>query len=850
MIKQLSIAILLLGFTASAVAQLYPYKWRIGVSAGYATYYGDVSPYQIDEFGDIAKVFRWFDYNPNYIPQPSVALSLETRLSPTLGLALKGGYYSFAMSDRFIDRSGDLQTDSRNFNRALNFKTDLTDVGLALVFRTDNGKLLNRKALVAPYLSLGAGVLWFNVYGDLYDASGQRYDYATNSIVVDGNYETNLQPLRTETSNGYDNWAFYGELSLGIRFRLAHRWEAFIQSDLKYTTTDYIDDVSGRYRSSYVSQEQQYAANPTNLPEAGNYRGNPNNVNDAFFYHSVGIKFSFAHAKEDFTAPVIYGQGWSDAELPDPPDNPEEALPTKTGEVERTEENYDEVTMNESLREELEPTMQWLENELAIVQIREREEALARRQDSLEQVHAQLMEDNSELRSQLDTLPEDSATMADLREQEMRADSLAASLDSLKAERTFMKEEHQSLDSALTAQKQILETETIATDTTVVQDTVRTVVKKQQTDTLVVKESITKTQPTDQMLYDLMERQAVRDSLIIARLTDLLDTPRSENTSPQPQQRDYQADETIDTYEAPESTSEVSAGDLESLRMEVEFLRDQLNRSSDYPESRDYSNLSPNVVVVPSGGGGRDTVYQYDERQAAENQQLRSELQQIRAEMEEMRKDMRARDYRIEKYLKEEEAQSTPKEQLADSAAADTLVPPPAPIKTEIDTLEKDSIPLPVDSILTDTSISRTDTLLVDTVTTSDENVPSVSDTTSVEQEAPPAEEPLEESVYFALNSVTPSAKEVAKLEKIAAFWKSHPDYRIHLISYADNTGNPEYNRQLCARRNEAVKKVLVDEFGVDADKIKTEVGGKIVRNGKAWNPDDRRVDITVKATE
>ena len=134
------ILLLLLGIHVNAFPQLDPYQWRLGLSGGYANYYGDLSPYPISSIGDYQNFFRLFIYNENYVHDYSYALSVERRLSASLSLQLSAGKYSISMSDRYMRQNNSLLLDAPNFNRALNFKTAILDYGLALVLRADNGK--------------------------------------------------------------------------------------------------------------------------------------------------------------------------------------------------------------------------------------------------------------------------------------------------------------------------------------------------------------------------------------------------------------------------------------------------------------------------------------------------------------------------------------------------------------------------------------------------------------------------------------------------------------------------------------------------------------------------------------
>src|SRR5690606_5674539 len=285
--KYIKALLLILGIQENTYSQLEPYQWRIGISGGYANYYGDLSPYPITSISDYKNILRLFNYNENYIHDYSYAVSLETRLSAGSGLRFSVGKYSISMSDRYINSNNTIQLDAPNFERSLNFKTEMIDYGLGLVLRSDNGKWLNKNSFMAPYIIFGIGWTNFKVFGNLYDANNQPYNYTSSNPIDDGEFETRLDKLNTELPEGYSDNSFYSSAGLGVRFRLGKQLELFAQSDFKHTSSDYLDDVSGLYRDQYDSPEQQYAAIPNIAYADGDnpIRGNSNDRKDWYIFH-------------------------------------------------------------------------------------------------------------------------------------------------------------------------------------------------------------------------------------------------------------------------------------------------------------------------------------------------------------------------------------------------------------------------------------------------------------------------------------------------------------------------------------------------------------------------------------
>ncbi len=843
--RVISILIFLLAGSFSASAQLYPYNWRLGVSAGYSTYFGDLSPFQVNGLGEADKLFRMYDFNTNYIPQPSFQISLEARLSNTVGFALKGGRYSFAMADRFVNRKDELQTDTPNFIRSLNFKTDVTDIGISFLFSADNGKILNKKAFMAPYLGIGAGVLWYDVFADLYDSDGMPYDYSDLEVNYNGDYETELRPLRTE-GVGYANHAFYGELSLGLRFRLAHRWELFIQSDFRYTTTDYLDDVSGQYRTSYTTQEQQYAANPINLPENGgdNLRGNNNGLNDFYLYHGAGLKFSFGHRKESFRAPVINGQHWQRTADTGPTPEPKRQLPRAEpvkAPVDLQKEKPDLVVRDEKLDELIEPTMRFLENEMVLLEMRERERRLSAREDSLRNIQANLDSLHSTLEAHLDSVPNDSVAQQQLAQQTAEKEVLKFQLDSLYRARVALIEDSLSKNQS---------EEPLVIEESPVEDTIRVEpeIIRTTADSLQRAEMIQMQRRMERM----QQQQAARDSVIIMRLADLIDEQQAATTTEKSVVEKYYTDTAgVSQRSTIASPRSGSSGEVESLRREVRSLREAIDSKQQAPTYTPAPDRGRDVTVVPGAPviireGSRDTL------RASEYEAMQRERERLKSENEALRKELEQKEFELDLFLNPPKVGD--QQESTDTLAAVTISEPADTLQNaeanttanrEVQTLER---------------LRETAKTLEAENKEKERNQKAAEETISPEpeesesKESPDLEspdlEPMQVNVFFALNSTSVQESDKAKLRQAADHWKKETSQTISLTSYADNTGNPEYNKQLCARRNHAVKTVLVEEYGVEADKIKTEVGGKVVRNGKAWNPDDRRVELVVRSVE
>lgn len=296
------------GLISSSSAQQNNFNWRVGLETGNMTYRGDLN----EKFWQQKEMFAT-DFN-----QFSFGLSIENTPNKTLSNRLQLTYGEFTANDR---NTGILA-------RSLNVQTKIYSAAYIFTFYTDNGWLLGENAFLSPYLMAGIGGTYFENYGDLYYQNAQNtkspyYYWSDNTIrdavessgngqIInqDGNFETRLSDFNTEKTNGYSPYSLTVPVGVGLKLRLLNRLSLHVQSVVNYAvTSDFLDDVSGDFRSSYESAEASYVANPANYNNGQGSRGNTNQgflKNDAFIFTSFGISWSFSPKKQAFRAPALY----------------------------------------------------------------------------------------------------------------------------------------------------------------------------------------------------------------------------------------------------------------------------------------------------------------------------------------------------------------------------------------------------------------------------------------------------------------------------------------------------------------------------------------------------------------
>ena len=284
-----------------------PYNWQLGFGLGYTNYYGDLSNYRINGGNELYKIYKFADYNSYYQHQPSFSVLLQKKLTPTLGIMFQANYLQFSMSDRYRRNNGSLDTASMNFARSLNFRTTMQDAGLAFTFSPNNGRIGSVNAFFYPSFYVGAGVSKFVVKGDLYDVNNNPYNYRLPGTITDDSYETNLRDLRSETDNKFKDVVPYVDLGLALNFRINQLLTIAVQSDIKYSASDYLDNVSATYKTSYPTAAEAYAAKPgyNTVNPVTMQRGDNNGVNDFYINNRIVLNFSLGKKKAAKTLLVM-----------------------------------------------------------------------------------------------------------------------------------------------------------------------------------------------------------------------------------------------------------------------------------------------------------------------------------------------------------------------------------------------------------------------------------------------------------------------------------------------------------------------------------------------------------------
>jgi outer membrane protein OmpA-like peptidoglycan-associated protein len=103
-------------------------------------------------------------------------------------------------------------------------------------------------------------------------------------------------------------------------------------------------------------------------------------------------------------------------------------------------------------------------------------------------------------------------------------------------------------------------------------------------------------------------------------------------------------------------------------------------------------------------------------------------------------------------------------------------------------------------------------------------------------------------NIYFDSGKAELKSESDEALRKIADFLKENPDLELYVVGHTDSRGGLEFNLDLSARRAEAVKNALINEYDIDEERLKAEgvafLAPKASNETEAGRSRNRRVEL------
>lgn len=245
---------------------------EVGLFAGVSNYYGDLQD-------------KWF---PNYGYKPNVGVFYKYFMNPRVGIRLGANYTKItaadSLSDIAVKRTRNLRFESKLFEMHLGLEVNLLAIDV-------------ERAKVTPYIFGGISAFYFNPYTD--GMNGERV--FLRPLSTEGQGISNY-PDRKQYSNVNVAFPFGG----GMKFFVGRTLMITTEIGLRYTATDYLDDVSRSYVDQYVlaqnrgkqSVELSYRSDELpnapvdNYPEYGYQRGD-SKANDWYWFGGIGVSVYF-----------------------------------------------------------------------------------------------------------------------------------------------------------------------------------------------------------------------------------------------------------------------------------------------------------------------------------------------------------------------------------------------------------------------------------------------------------------------------------------------------------------------------------------------------------------------------
>lgn len=200
----------------------------VGITLNSFNYYGDLSP-----------TTSWISTDLS-LTKPAVGFSITHRYGPRYQLTGSFTYGGIQGSDVESADPND-QNAAFRYVRNLSFRNRISELSFIAQFDLyENDQSYILRVPWTPYAFAGVAVFHHNP-----QAKVPATDLFGNPLPDAGEW-TDLKPLQTE-GESYSSFQFAIPFGLGVRFRLTDLLDIAAEFSVRYTLTDYLDDVSGNY---------------------------------------------------------------------------------------------------------------------------------------------------------------------------------------------------------------------------------------------------------------------------------------------------------------------------------------------------------------------------------------------------------------------------------------------------------------------------------------------------------------------------------------------------------------------------------------------------------------------------
>lgn len=273
--SKFSVSVVLAVFLCAGTGQLRAQRSEVGVGAGVSFYLGDLNP---------KKVF--------YDSRACASLFYRYNINTRWAFRFSGSYGRIMAHDADFDNP-----------RNLNFRNDLGEIAAMMEVNFVNFFTGSEQHRFTPYLAFGAALCFSNPQG-LYTEDGSSRWVALRPLHTEG------QGLSRYNVKEYSLAQFAIPFGLGFKVSISQHVALGIEWVMRWTVTDYLDDVSGNYADpgvliSEYGDEAAYFADPTKSHQVGSQRGDKSSFD---WYSFTMFTVSIRLGGRDYLCPAYSGQ--------------------------------------------------------------------------------------------------------------------------------------------------------------------------------------------------------------------------------------------------------------------------------------------------------------------------------------------------------------------------------------------------------------------------------------------------------------------------------------------------------------------------------------------------------------
>jgi hypothetical protein len=204
-------------------------------SSSYAQYYNPKCRYTSVGFSVKASYFDGDIATPIQYVRPGIGVNITRRITPRISLTSELMWLRIMGDDM---TSSNLQTPNKiaPYIRNLHFRNDIKELAFSAKYDLfPSADHYRKRPIYNLYGSIGLSLFYHNPKARIFkDTNTTKTKWVA------------LKPLQTENKS-YSNFQIALPLAIGVRYKLSLQWDMEVEVGYRFTLTDYIDDVSGKY---------------------------------------------------------------------------------------------------------------------------------------------------------------------------------------------------------------------------------------------------------------------------------------------------------------------------------------------------------------------------------------------------------------------------------------------------------------------------------------------------------------------------------------------------------------------------------------------------------------------------